>query len=539
MNERSKDTKPNIVIILADDMGYSDVSCFGSEIPTPNIDRLAASGVRFTQMYNCARCCPSRASLLTGLYPHQAGIGHMVTDLGDPAYQGYLNENCVTIAEVLKGAGYRTLMSGKWHVGGAYDLHAPDSWAVPRKQHPKPTDRGFEEFYGTLDGCGSYYNPHTLMRNEQFLPSPVNDEFYYTDAISREAVRMIRENARKNPFFLYVAYTAPHWPLHALPEDIASFEGSYRRGWDSVRQDRYERMKGLNLLRERWDISPRDPDAPPWDDVRSKDWEDRKMAVYAAQIKRMDHGIGEILDELDATGQTENTLIMFMSDNGGCAELLEENGFVEDLIWPSRDGSRVRAGNFPGVMPGDEQTYMSYDLPWANSSNTPFRLFKHWVHEGGISTPFAVRWPAISGGNNGTVSHAPSHFVDIMATCIEAAGTTYPGHREDKPLKPLAGESFLDTLRGRKWERVQPIIWEHEGNQALRAGEWKLVRKYNQPWELYNFEEDRTELVDRSDRESPRLKRMQREYEFLAEKHDIRDWDSVKEVARSIYPGIV
>ena len=533
-----KHTKPNIVIILADDMGYSDVSCFGSEIPTPNIDRLGCEGVRFTQMYNCARCCPSRASLLTGLYPHQAGIGHMVTDLGDPAYQGYLNQDCVTIAEALKTAGYKTLMSGKWHVGGSFDLRAPQGWALPRERHPTPTDRGFDEFFGTLDGCGSYFNPHTLMRNDQFIPAPLDQRFYYTDAISNEAVQMIDQNSGKDPFFLYVAYTAPHWPLHALPEDIAMFEGSYRAGWDRTRLDRYDRMKELGLLPDRWNISPRDPDAPPWDSVQVQEWEDMKMAVYAAQIRRMDKGIGNILDALDNNGCAEHTLVMFMSDNGGCAELLEENGFVEDLIWPNTDGTRVRAGNIPSIMPGSEQTYMSYDLPWANASNTPYRLFKHWVHEGGISTPFVARCPSIR-GDSGDICHSPCHFVDIMATCLDIAGVAYPQYRNERPTKPLQGESFLQALRGKQWERFQPIVWEHEGNQALRTRTWKLVRKYNQPWELYNFEEDRTELLDRSAKEPARLKTMEKQYLEWAARTEVREWDSVKAVAREIYPGIV
>jgi arylsulfatase len=275
--------RPNIVLILVDDMGYSDIGCFGSEIATPHIDRMASEGVQFTQMYNCARCCPSRASLLTGLYPHQAGIGHMLTDLGDPAYQGYLNNSCVTIAETLGATGYHTLMSGKWHVGGNYNVQNPGSWYPTEPGYPTPLGRGFKRFYGTLEGCGSYYRPHTLMRQDRFIDVDAGEEYYYTDAISDEAVRLLRKFApagwskMQEPFFLYVGYTAPHWPLHALPEDIAKYEGWYRKGWDRVRIDRYDRMVELGIIDRKWEISPRDDEAPSWEEASHKDWENHRM----------------------------------------------------------------------------------------------------------------------------------------------------------------------------------------------------------------------------------------------------------------------
>ena len=533
--QQEKAEKPNVILILVDDMGYSDIGCFGGEIGTPNIDRMASEGVQFTQMYNCARCCPSRASLLTGLYPHQAGIGHMTVDLGTPAYQGYLNEQCATIAEVLGAAGYHTLMSGKWHVGGKYDARKPESWEPAAPGHPLPLGRGFERFYGSLAGCSSYYRPHTLMRQDCFIDVDRDEPFYYTDAISAEAARLIREFApggRKGsgkPFFLYVGYTAPHWPLHALPEDIAQYEERYRQGWDRLRRDRYDRMVELGIIDSRWKISPRHDEAQPWEDVPHKEWEDRRMAVYAAQVHRMDQGIGRILQALRETGAERNTLLLFLSDNGGCAELLKEDGPVMNQLYPTRKGEIVRAGNVPEVMPGPEETYMSYDLPWANASNTPFRLFKHWVHEGGISTPLVVRWPAGIDGHR--VVHQPAHVVDIMATILQAAGVAHPREYRGRPVRPMEGESFLPAIRGETWERQAPIYWEHEGNCALRQGDWKLVRKYPGPWELYNLEKDRTEQNDRIEGEKSRSEKMIADWENWAERCGVAPWEKLIERA--------
>lgn len=510
-----KANRPNIILILADDMGYSDIGCYGSEIATPAIDQLSAGGVSFTQAYNCARCCPSRASLLTGLYPHQTGVGHMVADLGHPSYQGYLNDRCVTIAEVLKSGGYHALMCGKWHVGGGYDVKYPRAWKPGDQGHPIPTTRGFESFYGTLAGCADYFNPHTLMRNDSPI-EPEGERYYYTDAISQEACRMIREyGGRERPFFLYVAYTAPHWPLHALPEDIARYQGRYRRGWDAIRSARHEKLVELGFLDAKWKISPRDRSAPSWNEVKERDWEDRRMTVYAAQVDRMDQGIDRIVAAVRKLGLEENTLIMFLSDNGGCAEFLAEDGFVQNVLWPMRNGKPVRAGNFPGVMPGPEDTYMSYDLPWANASNTPFRLYKHWVHEGGIATPLIVSWPAVI--KKRRIVHEPTHVIDIMATCVEAAGVNYPQTFNGNEIVPLQGESFIQALRGKRWSREKPLCWEHEGNCAIRKENWKLVKKYPGDWELYNMEQDRTELEDLKEKNKPKAEELRKLYERWAQ----------------------
>jgi arylsulfatase len=459
----------------------------------------------------------------------------MTTDLGDPAYQGYLNERCVTTAEVLKTAGYHTLMSGKWHVGGKYNVQKPESWKSDSLINPRPLSRGFEHFYGTLDGCGSYYRPHTLMREDAFIDVDADEEYYYTDAISDEAVRLIREFApagnenKQEPFFLYVAYTAPHWPLHALPEDIAKYEGRYAKGWDRIRKDRYDRMVELGIIDSKWEISPRNEDAPPWEEISLKDWEDRRMAVYAAQVDRMDQGIGQILGALKETGVEENTLVLFLSDNGGCAELLKEDGPFQSLVYPTRKRENIRAGNIPGVMPGSEETYMSYDLPWANLSNTPFRLFKHWVHEGGISTPLVARWP--SGTKGQRIVHQPIHAVDIMSTILQVAGVPYPSEYADRRILPIEGESFLPAMRGEPWKRQAPIYWEHEGNCALRWEDWKLVKKYPGPWEMYNLEKDRTELDDRIEGEKPRAKQMIAAWEGWAERCGVSPWDRLVDIA--------
>ena len=516
--------RPNIIIILADDMGFSDLGCYGSEIQTPNLDSMAESGLRFTQMYNVARCCPSRAALLTGLNPHQAGVGHMTRDLGVPSYQGYLNNECVTIAEVLQAHGYRTLMSGKWHVGGGYNTTDPER-AAGDSTHPTPMQRGFDRHFGSLDGGGSYFNPANLARDGTFISADSTD-FYLTDAISDNAVEMIKESAGlEEPFFLYLAYTAPHWPLHALPDDIARYEGKYRRGWDSVRTSRHEQMMAMGLLDPRWERSPRDEDVPSWEDVQHKEWEDLRMAVYAAQVDRMDQGIGRVMAQLRESGLEENTLVMFLSDNGGCAEFLQEDFNIPQpslYARPTLDGRPVRIGNDPGIRPGPADTFMSYELPWANASNSPFRLFKRWTHEGGISTPFVVSWPTKI--KQSGIVHEPVQIIDIMATCIEAATARYPEEFNGNPIVSLEGESFVPLLEGQRWTRGKPIFWEHEGNRAVRVGQWKLVGEYPGQWELYDMEADRTELNDLAEKEPHRVSELVRLYEEWSQRCGVVPW---------------
>ena len=384
--------RPNIIICLVDDLGFSDLGSYGSRLLTHNIDALAGNGIRCTQMYNSARCCPSRAALLTGLNPHQAGVGHMTADYGIDSYQGYLNDRCVTIAEVLRTAGYRTLMSGKWHVGGNYHPPAPEfGWPTGEEGYPTPRQRGFDRFFGIWGGYTSFFNPDSLGLDNTPIKVETTD-FYLTEEITNHALQMIDEGSDSgNPFFLYLSYTAPHWPLHALEEDMSpSTKARSGEGWDAERTARHESQKAAGLLDEKWQISARDQDAPDWNDVRHKDWEDLRMAVYAAQVDRVDQGIGRIMDRLRELGEYDNTLFMFLSDNGGCAELFQEDKDIpvpSIYSTPTVDGRRVTCGNIPSLRPGPDTTFMSYDLPWANVSNAPFRLFKSWMQEGGISTP--------------------------------------------------------------------------------------------------------------------------------------------------------
>ncbi len=523
--------RPNIVLILADDMGYSDIGCYGSEIRTPNIDRLAARGMRFSQAYNCARCCPTRASLLTGLYPHQAGVGWMIQNLPHRGYQGYLRDDCVTLGEVLGEAGYRTGLAGKWHVGGLFRRvpEARDTWDLNDPKRPIPTHRGFQRFFGNPAGGGSYFNIMPLVDQDSIIDTP--EGFYATDNYTDAAIRMIDEaHADDTPFFVHLCYTAPHWPLHAWPEDIERYRGKYCNGWDALRTARHEELKGTGILSRDWDISPRDDQSRPWESVELKDWEDARMAVYAAQVDRMDQNIGRLVARLEQLGILDDTLILFLSDNGGCAELLKENGRRESEPKFTRDGRPVVTGNIPGVEPGGPETFMSYDLPWANASNTPFRLFKHWVHEGGISTPLIAHWPR--GIAPGGLNHEPLHVIDIAATIMDVAQAKYPRQYNGRAVQELQGESFASALEGRQWSRSRPMFWEHEGNRAVRAGQWKLVNGRPGGWELYDMSRDRTELHDLADREPGRVRQMAAQYDEYAATCDVLPWEQVQQMRR-------
>lgn len=528
-------SRPNFVLILVDDMGFSDIGCYGSEIKTPNLDRLARQGMRFSSMYNAARCCPTRASLLTGCYPHRTGLGHMIGDLGTDAYRGRLLDESVTLAEVLQQAGYNTLMSGKWHVGGDYDSRDADFWTPGDRTHPTPLQRGFDRFYGTLDGASSFFNPHYLMEDTKRV-FPDCDDYYITDAFSRKAISMIRDQASdENPFFLYLAYTAPHWPLHAPEEDIARYEGHYFRGWDYYRGARFEELKSTGILKDGWDISPRDPQVEAWDVVSDKSWEDRRMAVYAAQVELMDKGVGQVLDELDRLKLTDDTIVMFLSDNGGCAEYLAEDGWARFYAGKSLEGRDVVLGNRKDLQPGDATTFMSYERGWSNLSNSPFRLHKRFVHEGGISTPFIVRWPgAIEAGS---ITHSECHVMDVMPTCLELAGATQPTERACLPAPGIDGVSFLECLRGRERTRETPIFWEHQGNSAIRLGEWKLVKCYENDWELYNMDDDRTELHDLSEGNAEICARLLRDYEVWSAYCGVQDWQHMVVAFQTLYSG--
>ena len=485
--------RPNIVVILADDMGYSDVGCYGSEIATPNINALAKRGVRFTQCYNTARCCPSRASLLTGLYAHQAGVGHMVEDDGLPGYRGKLNDKCVTIAEVLKAAGYQTFMAGKWHIGEG-------------KGH-LPRDRGFERFYGIPQGGSNYFKPQkgrTLMLDDDAVAPFAG--WYATNAYADYAVKFLDEAKGKDaPFFLYAAFTAPHWPLQALPEDIAKYKDKYAMGWDEVREKRHQRQIEMGLVEKAWELSPRGDGA--WEKLTAEEKAEKagRMAVYAAQVDRLDQNIGRILAKIKEMGAEDNTMVVFLSDNGGCAEVVEQ-------------GEK-------GAVLGTKESFCSYGLPWANASNTPFRMYKHFVHEGGIATPLIVRWPAGLGAG-GTISREVVHEMDLMATACAVSGAKYPEKFGGKEITPLEGVSLLPVLEGKKWAGHAYLCWEHEGNRALRQGKWKIVEKHgsNKGWELYDLETDRTELVNLAEKEPEKVKELAGLYEAWAKRCGVVAW---------------
>jgi arylsulfatase A-like enzyme len=516
--------RPNIILIMGDDMGYSDIGLMGSEIRTPNLDRLGANGLLFTNFYNTARCCPTRASLLTGLYPQQAGIGHMMDDRGTVAYRGDLSQRAVTIAEVLKQAGYSTFMSGKWHV----TPFTADQVDDPKK-HNWPLQRGFDQFFGMIHGAGSFYDPPSLTEGNQYIAPEKG--FYFTNAITDYAVQRIREHDSDSPFFMYVAYTAAHWPMHALPQDIAKYKGHYDRGWDKVRSERLTRMMELGLVRNNWQLTERDPNVPSWSDsIADRAWEIANMEVYAAMVDNMDQGIGKIIQELKSNELFENTLILFLQDNGACAEDLgweadrqtpQEQppralGWLQTQMIPNvtREGKPVKL--MREVMPGPPESYTAYGLAWANASNTPFREYKHWVHEGGIATPLIVHWPA---GIKETGGHRsqPSHLIDVMATCVDVAGATYPSTYNDQSIISLEGSSLVPVFANQTLNR-EAIYWEHEGNRAVRMGKWKLVSKADEDsfiwdefdelptdkWELFDMEIDRTETNDLA-RDNPEI----------------------------------
>ena len=469
--------KPNIIVILVDDMGFSDIGCYGSEIPTPNLDALAAEGVRFTQFYNTGRCCPTRACLLTGLYPHQAGVGHMTQDQGEqnPGYRGHLNDSCVTMAEVLRPAGYFTAMSGKWHVGQEHGV--------------APWTRGFDRNLNAP--AGGFYQADSprarLCLNGEDIDSHdprLGKDWYSTDLWTDFGIKFIDEaKTAGKPFFLYLAYNAPHFPLQAPEADIAKFRGQYKGGWDKLRAERHARQKQMGLLNTEWELSPRAEAVAAWDSLTADEQDrfDHLMAVYAACVYHMDQAVGRLVDALKQRGLSDNTLILFMSDNGGNAES-GPNGKTEG------DPTDAKSSWFCGES-------------WANAENTPFRRYKHYNHEGGISTPLIAHWPAEMNNAGGRLVNTPAHLIDIMATVADVGGATYPKTLHDKPITPMEGLSLKPLLVSTtaSLPESRPLFWEHEGNAAVRVGDMKLVRQGRQgAWELYDIARDRTELHDLS-----------------------------------------
>lgn len=504
---------PNVLLILADDMGYSDLGSYGSEIRTPNLDRLAKNGLRFTQFYNAARCCPTRASLLTGLYPHQAGVGHMLGNWRPPAYTNGLNDRCVTVADLLREAGYRTYQVGKWHVGGMGARAGGGNF---------PLDRGFDRFYGTAGG-GNYFAPRPLFLDRK--PVQPGEGYYLTDALSDQAVRFLQEHGRDHaaqPFFLHLCYTAPHFPLHARPEDIARYRGKYRDGWDAVRQRRFARQKELGIVDRRWKLSPRDPVAQPWSETKDREEWDLRMAVHAAMVDCMDQGIGRVMEAVRKLGAEENTLVLFLSDNGASAEYLDS--------WPN-----PARGHRPGAETGSRESHRCIEVGWANAANTPFREHKMWAHEGGIATPLIAHWPkGIRGANR--LTRSVGHVVDLMPTLLDVAGARYPATFQGRKLTPLEGRSLAPAfLRNELPPRT--LAWEHEGNRAIRRGDWKLVATYRGPWQLYDLKKDRTETVNLAARHPEKVRELANLWQQWADRVGVIPWEELPGAGYKPTPG--
>ena len=501
-----EDTLPNILLIMADDMGFSDIGCYGSEIPTPAIDALAEEGMRFTQFYNTGRCCPSRASLMTGIYPHHVGMGWMtVKDLGHPGYKGRLSDQAFTIAEGLKMAGYETFMSGKWHLtpdDSTRSMSIGGSW---------PFQRGFDEFYGTMEGAKDYFKPKFLFRNEQ--PLTTGDHYFYTHAVSDSAAAFITNRNHENPFFLYTAFYAPHFPLHAPDSTVQKYRGKYRNGWTVVRKQRFQKQKSLGIISENSELSMRDDDISDWDSLteEQKDEMDLRMAIYAAQIEELDKGIGKIIQTLKESGDYENTIIVFLSDNGA----IEDSEFGK-----GKEKNLNQSG-----------PYTSYGRAWSHVSNTPYRKYKKYNHEGGIISPLIVCHKDLV--KAGSINQHPAHIIDLMPTFLDIAGVSLPSQRNGESIIEVQGQSLVPLLKKTSHQQdARALFWEHEGNRAVRLDNWKLVSvRSNDRWELYDLSNDPTETKDLSEKFPLKVEELEERWNIWAENHqvlplDTRDWSA-------------
>lgn len=512
--------RPNIILIMSDDMGYSDLGCYGGEINTPHLDALASTGVRFSQFYNSGRSCPTRASLMTGLHPHQTGIGHMTNDpenpvafdINLPGYRGFLNRNSVTIAEVLKEAGYTTLMTGKWHLG----MHKKEQW---------PLQRGFDRFYGILAGATNFFKPThprgIILNNEEITIS--DPDYYTTNAFTDYAIEFIEETNNKddNPFFLYLAYNAPHWPLQAPKEVVDKYKNQYKNGWSKIREERYKKMLDLGIIDQRHTLTMDDSRAWESLDDHKKEEMNLRMAIYAAQVDQMDWNIGRLIEYLKENNLFDNTLIVFLNDNGACAE------------------GGMLGGGPATQLETKEGYFLTYGQAWANASNTPLRRYKHWMHEGGIATPCIVSWPDnIPQENKGDITNQYAYLPDVMATFLDVSHAKYPKKYNNNKIHPLQGKSFAKILKEKdKPIHKKPIFWEHEGNRAVRQGDFKLVMEWNNEgtdnWELYNIQQDRSEVRDLSDKMPKKVNQMKKMWYKWAEKSFVEaDWNKVVELEK-------
>lgn len=500
---------PDVIVILADDLGFSDLGCFGGEIPTPNLDRLAAAGRRLSNFYTTPRCSPTRASLVTGRYSHDVGIGVLTREVG---YRGSLDPDVPTIATTLADEGYRTALFGKWHL--AADVRQPSaSW---------PTRRGFGTFYGILGGGTSYFAPRAFFDGETEIDSAtLPADFYLTDEITDRACAFADTAiVDGDPYLVYLSYTAPHWPLHAPDADVAARAGDYADGWDAARAARVERLGELGILH---DVEPsaRDAQEPAWTDVSDAQWQQRRMEVYAAQVVAMDRGVGRVLDLLEARGTLDDTIILFFSDNGAEAEEIDPGRRYAPHVMPTqtKQGEPVRFGNIPEVTPGAEDTFASYGRAWANLSNTPFRRYKKWTHEGGIASPLIAHWPA-GGVAGGDVLHSPMHVIDVLPTVARAAGAIAPH---------VHGTDMLDVLNGddASNDADRTLFWEHIGHAAARRGRWKLVRERDEAWELYDLAVDRAETRDVAADHPELVDELARAWKTWADSHGVIPWPAL------------
>ncbi|MDN3548104.1 arylsulfatase [Mucilaginibacter aquaedulcis] len=504
---KPKDNRPNIVLIMADDLGFSDVGCYGSEIHTPNIDYLAAHGIKFTRFYNTSRCCPTRASLLTGLYNQRAGIGNMTDKEDELGYLGHLSENSITLAEVLKSAGYHTAMSGKWHVSntiGQKDAKEQMKWLNHQSEHPEfsplaqyPTNRGFEKFFGTIWGVIDYFDPFSLVSGT----TPIKDvpkNYYHTDAINDTAAAYIKQFSKDGkPFFLYVAENAPHWPLMALPEDIAKYKDTYKIGWDSIRVRRYRRLVKAGIIDpSKAPLSTRFQNDLKWENNPDKEWDAAAMAVHAAMIDRMDQGIGRIIKALKESGKLDNTLIIFLSDNGASNENCTAYGPGFDRPDQTRSGEKIVYDLKKQIIPGLETSYASIGQRWANVANTPYRYWKAESYEGGVHTPMIAYWPKGITAKPGSVSEQLGHVKDFMATFIEIAKAKYPAQYKGHSILPTQSMSLAASFKG-KTTADEPLFNEHYGARYVRYQGWKMVSlAKDSTWSLYRIKDDETENND-------------------------------------------
>ena len=475
-------------------MGYSDLGCFGGEIHTPNLDSLANGGVRFTNFYSENMCWVSRASMLTGVY-HRTSLKN-----------GTLHPHCITLPEVLKQNGYATGMMGKWHLAGKFTRNNG-------RDAVYPDQRGFDYFYGILGGASSFFSPVGLKRNRTSIDHEFMDDedYYFTNAIGKEAISFLQKTPKEKPFFLYLPFTVAHWPLHAPKNEIEKYRGKFSAGWDELRKKRLKRMKERGVIDQSVKLSPRHSKVPSWKNETHKAWQERRMEVYAAKVTIMDRVIGEVIQHLRKSGQLANTLVFFTIDNGGCHVEYPPDRKGDYLPEKTRDGRPMKPGNLTHIMPGPEITYQSYGYGWANLSNTPFRLFKQYDHEGGIHTPMIAHWP--DGINaKGTTSNTLSHLVDLMPTILEATGVKPAGESGGEKRIAWDGRSILPSLQGKKQADPAVLFFHHARGKAIRVGKWKLVfNKDDQKkakWELYDLGTDPNELNDLAERNPEKAKEL-------------------------------